>query len=60
VLGVATEPFIYTVVSGDALSKIAKEQYGHANSYMKIFDENKPILSHPDKIYPGQSLRIPA
>lgn len=54
------EPVFYTVVSGDTLSKIAKEQYGNANAYMKIFEANKPMLSHPDKIYPGQSLRIPA
>ena len=50
----------YTVVKGDTLSKIAKEFYGNANDYMKIFEANKPMLSHPDKIYPGQNLRIPA
>ncbi|OYZ03787.1 MAG: peptidoglycan-binding protein LysM, partial [Methylophilales bacterium 16-45-7] len=44
---------------GDTLSKIAKELYGNANLYMRIFDANKPMLSHPDKIYPGQMLRIP-
>ncbi len=60
VVEAAVEPVFYTVVSGDTLSKIAKEQYGNANSYMKIFEANKPMLSHPDKIYPGQSLRIPA
>jgi nucleoid-associated protein YgaU len=49
----------YTVRSGDSLSKIAKEFYGNANAYMKIFEANKPMLSHPDKIYPGQTLRIP-
>ena len=49
----------YTVVSGDTLSKIAKAQYGDANDYMKIFEANKPMLTHPDKIYPGQVLRIP-
>lgn len=54
------DPVFYTVVSGDNLSKIAKQQYGNANDYMKIFEANKPMLSHPDKIYPGQSLRIPA
>ena len=53
------EPQFYTVVSGDTLSKVAKEFYGNANAYMKIFEANKPMLSHPDKIYPGQSLRIP-
>jgi len=50
----------YTVVSGDTLSKIAKQFYGNANAYMKIFEANKPMLSHPDKIYPGQNLRIPS
>jgi len=49
----------HTVVSGDTLSKIAKQFYGNANDYMKIFEANKPMLSHPDKIYPGQMLRIP-
>ncbi len=53
------EPQFYTVVRGDTLSKIAKEQYGNANAYMKIFEANKPMLGHPDKIYPGQMLRIP-
>lgn len=55
-----SESRFYTVKSGDNLSKIAKEMYGNANDYMKIFDANKPMLSHPDKIYPGQVLRIPA
>ena len=49
----------YTVVKGDTLSKIAKEFYGDANAYQKIFEANKPMLTHPDKIYPGQNLRIP-
>ena len=49
----------YTVVAGDTLSKISKTQYGDANQYMKIFDANKPMLKDPDKIYPGQKLRIP-
>ena len=49
----------YTVVSGDTLSKIAKQFYGDANKYMKIFDANKPMLKDPDKIYPGQKLRVP-
>ncbi len=48
------------VKAGDTLSKIAKEAYGDANAYMKIFEANKPMLSNPDKIYPGQKLRIPA
>lgn len=50
----------HTVVAGDTLSKIAKKVYGDANAYMKIFEANKPMLSDPDKIYPGQSLRVPA
>lgn len=48
------------VKAGDTLSKIAKDAYGDANAYMKIFDANKPMLTSPDKIYPGQMLRIPA
>jgi len=50
---------MYTVQKGDTLSKIAKEQYGDANKYPAIFEANKPMLTHPDKIYPGQVLRIP-
>ena len=53
------ESKFYTVRGGDSLSKIAKEFYGNANAYMQIFEANKPMLSHPDKIYPGQTLRIP-
>ena len=53
------ESQMYTVVSGDNLSKISKEFYGTPNKYTQIFDANKPMLSHPDKIYPGQVLRIP-
>ena len=49
----------YTVKAGDTLSKIAKVHLGDANAYMKIFEANKPMLSNPDKIYPGQKLRIP-
>jgi nucleoid-associated protein YgaU len=49
----------HTVVSGDNLSKIAKKFYGDPNQYPKIFEANKPMLKHPDKIYPGQVLRIP-
>ncbi|AFK63875.1 LysM domain/BON superfamily protein [Advenella kashmirensis WT001] len=53
------ESNFYTVKSGDTLSKISKDQYGDANQYQKIFEANRPMLSHPDKIYPGQVLRIP-
>ena len=49
----------YTVKSGDTLSKIAKEHLGDANAYMRIFDANKDQLSDPDKIKPGQVLKIP-
>jgi len=55
----APEATYYTVVSGDTLSKISKAQYGDANKYMTIFEANKPMLSDPNKIYPGQVLRIP-
>lgn len=48
-----------TVKKGDTLSAIAKTAYGNANKYMLIFKANQPMLSHPDKIYPGQVLRIP-
>jgi nucleoid-associated protein YgaU len=49
----------HTVVEGDWLSKIAKEYYGDAMKYEVIFEANKPMLSDPDEIYPGQVLRIP-
>lgn len=54
------EAEFYTVKSGDSLSKIAKHFYGDAMKYPAIFEANKPMLSDPDKIYPGQTLRIPA
>ena len=50
----------YTVVKGDTLSKIAKDYYGNANEYMKIFNANKDQLKDPDKIQIGQVLRIPS
>ncbi len=49
----------YPVEKGDTLSAIAKRLYGNANLYPRIFEANKPMLSNPDKIYPGQLLRIP-
>lgn len=55
----AAESRFYTVKKGDTLSAVAKEMYGNANQYNKIFEANKPMLSSPDKIYPGQVLRIP-
>lgn len=50
----------YTVQAGDTLSKIAKARLGDANAYMKIFEANRDLLSDPDKIKPGQVLKIPA
>lgn len=55
----APESTMYTVQAGDTLSKIAADQYGSSGDYMKIFEANKPLLTSPDKIYPGQVLRIP-
>ena len=49
----------YTVKSGDTLSQIAKEHYGDANAYRRIFDANRDQLSDPDLIKPGQVLKIP-
>jgi len=53
------EAIFYTVVRGDSLSKIAKAHYGDAMKYPVIFEANRPMLEDPDKIYPGQVLRIP-
>jgi nucleoid-associated protein YgaU len=53
------EAVYHTVVKGDTLSAIAKKTLGNANRYPEIFEANKPMLTHPDKIYPGQVLRIP-
>jgi len=49
----------YTVKAGDTLSKIAKEHLGDSNAYMKIFNANKDQLTDPDKIKPGQVLKLP-
>ena len=57
---VEPEAQFHTVVSGDTLGKIAKHYYGNAMKYPVIFEANKPMLTDPDKIYPGQALRIPA
>lgn len=54
------EAKFHVVQSGDTLSKIAKDVYGDAMKYPVIFEANTPMLEHPDKIYPGQTLRIPA
>jgi len=49
----------YTVQAGDTLSAIAKKFLGNANAYMEIFNANKDQLSDPDKISPGQVLKMP-
>ncbi len=53
------EAVFYEVQKGDTLGKIAKHHYGNAMKYPVIFEANKPMLEHPDRIYPGQMLRIP-
>jgi nucleoid-associated protein YgaU len=58
--GATTSAQSYTVKSGDTLSKIAKEHLGDANAYMAIFEANRDQLTDPDKIKPGQVLKIPA
>ncbi|NND66858.1 MAG: LysM peptidoglycan-binding domain-containing protein, partial [Halioglobus sp.] len=55
----AGESAFYEVQSGDTLGAIAKAHYGDASKYTVIFEANRPMLSDPDKIYPGQKLRIP-
>ena len=56
----STAQSTYTVKPGDTLSKIAKEMLGSANAYPEIFEANRDQLSDPDKIKPGQVLKIPA
>jgi nucleoid-associated protein YgaU len=57
----ASNPYTqtYTVVSGDTLSKIAQKYYGDPALYTKIFEANRDVLRDPNKIMPGQKLRIP-
>jgi nucleoid-associated protein YgaU len=55
----STATKIYEVVAGDSLSKIAKREYGNANDWQRIFEANKDILKDPNKIFPGQKLKIP-
>lgn len=55
----AATPQTYTVKAGDTLSKIAKQHLGDANAYMDIFNANKDQLKDPDKIQPGQVLKMP-
>ncbi len=55
----STASKIYEVKSGDSLSRIAKQEYGNADDWPRIFDANKDILKDPNKIFPGQKLKIP-
>jgi nucleoid-associated protein YgaU len=55
----STATKIYEVKSGDSLSKIAKQEYGDANKWPLIFEANTDILKDPNKIFPGQKLKIP-
>ena len=55
----AAEAEFYTIVSGDTLGAIAKRFYGKASMYTKIFEANREIISDPNKIYPGQTIKIP-
>jgi nucleoid-associated protein YgaU len=65
--GVAVAPSVaaaatavtHTVVSGDTLSKIAKHHLGDANAWPRIYEANRDVLDNPDRIFPGQVLRIP-
>jgi len=54
-----SEATLYTVKRGDTLSAIAKTYYKDGNKYTRIFEANRPMLGDPNKIYPGQVLRIP-
>ena len=57
--GSSTATKIYVVTSGDSLSKIAKREYGDANAWPRIFEANKDLIKDPNKIFPGQKLKIP-
>ena len=56
----STAEKLYVVKKGDSLSKIAKQEYGDANAWHRIFEANKDKIKDPDLIHPGQELRIPA
>ena len=53
------QPERHLVAGTTVTRKVSKEMYGDANKYPQLFEANKPMLSNPDKIYPGQKLRIP-
>ena len=57
--GASNAASTYTVKAGDTLSKIAQQSLGDGNAYMRIFEANRDQLSDPDKIKPGQVLKIP-
>ena len=50
---------LYTIKSGDSLSRIAKHEYGNANDWRRIFEANQDTIKNPDKIFPGQEIKIP-
>ncbi|MDT0632370.1 peptidoglycan-binding protein LysM [Rubrivirga sp. S365] len=56
----ASRSTYYTIQSGDTLSKIAQDKYGDPGDYTKIFEANREVIEDPDKIYPGQQIRLPA
>jgi nucleoid-associated protein YgaU len=49
----------YEIQSGDSLSKIAKREYGNANDWRRLFEANQDVIKNPDKIFPGQIIKIP-
>jgi nucleoid-associated protein YgaU len=55
----AYQPRYYTIESGDTLSGIAKAHYGDANRWNELFEANREVIKDPDKIYPGQRIRVP-
>ena len=55
----STAARIYVVVSGDSLSKIAQREYGKASDWTRIYEANRDLVKDPDKIFPGQKLKIP-
>lgn len=50
----------YTIAKGDTLSKIAKEHYGKASAWHQIFEANRDVIDDPDRIFPGQVIKLPA
>lgn len=53
------EATFYTIQKGDSLSKVAQQHYGNANEWRRIFEANQGVIDDPDKIYPGQTIRVP-